>query len=289
MRHTLVATAALLVAACSRGPTPVHVASIRLAGGAVPAPLREVGVGEGILEGVARAALRDAGFRLGDGARPHRARIDVLEVRLLAGAASGAARAEVTIEIELAPSDGADGARRETGRAAVGLGDARVPQEAWLAAVGQAARRAADGLALSFAEEAKPAEALIADLSSTDARVREHAIRVLGDRRARAAVPALVARLREEDPRLATRIVGALAQIGDERAVPALIDLSRSADPAATARLARIVGDIGGAEAEGYLLTLESGHQDRRVRSAAREALAEMKARADEAALASRK
>lgn len=290
MRHGLVASAALLLAACSRSPAPVHVASVRLAADAASQPLREAGVDEAALDGAARAALREAGFRLGDGTRPHRARVDVLEVRLRPARADGSPRAEVTIEIELAPSDPAgEGPRREAGTATVPLGGGASPREAFLAAVAQAARRAADGLALSFAEESKSAEELVADLSAGDERVREHAIRLLGDRRSRAAVPALVARLREEEPRLATRVVAALAQIGDERAVPALIDLARSADPAATARLVRFVGDIGGAEAQGYLLTLESGHPDRRVRGAAREALAEMQARADEAALASRK
>jgi HEAT repeat protein len=126
-------------------------------------------------------------------------------------------------------------------------------------------------------------------VAAKDPRVREHAIRALGDRRSRAAVPVLVGRLKEEEPRLAHRIVGALAQIGDERAVPALIEVSRAADGAVTARVARHIGDIGGAEAEGYLLTLASGHADPRVRKAAREALAEMTARAKEAALAARK
>ena len=94
-------------------------------------------------------------------------------------------------------------------------------------------------------------DALVADLAAEDARVREQAIRVLAEQRARAAVPALIERLRLEEPRLGHRIVAALAQIGDERAVPALIELSRGSDPALTTRLVRFIGDIGGAEAEG--------------------------------------
>jgi HEAT repeat protein len=73
--------------------------------------------------------------------------------------------------------------------------------------------------------------------------------------------------------------VGALAQIGDARAVGPLIDAAQRGDPGFTARVARVVGDIGGAEAEGYLLTLASGHPDARVRRAAREALEAMAAR----------
>jgi len=110
-------------------------------------------------------------------------------------------------------------------------------------------------------------------------------VRVLGEQRAREAVPALLAQLQREDARLAHRVVATLAQIGDPRAVPALIDLSQSTDPTAGLRIVRFIGDIGGAEAEGYLLTLSSGHPDPRMRQAAREALDELEARAKETAV----
>ena len=112
---------------------------------------------------------------------------------------------------------------------------------------------------------------------------------MLGERRSKAAVPLLIERLQREEPRLAYRIVGALAQIGDERAVPALIDLSRGTDVGGTTRLVRFIGDIGGSEAEAYLLTLDSGHPDARVRRAAREALDDLAARAKDAPVAARK
>lgn len=291
MRHTLASAALLLLAACSRGPAPIHVSAVRVADGASSGALREAGIDESVLEAAAREGLREAGFRLGSGERPHRARLEVMGVRLVAPVAlGGGPRAEVTVEVELAPAEGgAGGARRETASASAALAAEATPRAAWLAALGQAVRRAADGLALAFVEEGKTVEDLVADLSSSDARVRELAIRVLGDRRSRPAVPALLGRLREEDARLQPRIVAALVQIGDERAVPALIELSRSSDPAHAARLVRFIGDVGGAEAEGYLLTLDSGHPDGRIRRAAGEALAEMRARAKDAALAARK
>jgi hypothetical protein len=270
----------------------VHVSAIRVADGAVSGALREAGIDEAVLDAAARDGLREAGFRLGSsGERAYRARLEVVGVRLVPPVAvEGGARAEVTVEVELAPADrGAGGARRETASASAPLAAAASAREAWLAALGQAVRRAADGLALAFAEEGKPVDDLVADLSATDARVRELAIRVLGDRRARPAVPALLGRLGEEDARLQMRIVAALVQIGDERAVPALIELSRAGDAAHMARLVRFVGDVGGPEAEGYLLTLDSGHPDGRIRKAAREALGEMRARAKDAALATRK
>jgi len=284
--------ALLSLGACSARPEPIHVETIELPRGALAPELAEAGLDESALDGAARGALRGAGFELGRGVRPHRALVDVASVRLVpADAGSAGPRLEVSVEIALTPVDGGrDGAtRRELASAGVPLTSARTPRDACLAALVQAAQRAAEGLALGVRAEEKPASDLVADLAARDARVREQAVRVLGERRSRAAVPALIGRMKEEEPRLAQRIVAALAQIGDERAVPALIEASRGGDAPLTVRLVRYIGDIGGAEAEGYLLTLESGHGDRRVRKAAREALDDMNARAKEAALAARK
>jgi hypothetical protein len=276
--------------ACSRGAGSVHVTSIGLAGGTAPGPLREAGLDDAAIEGAVREALRDAGFRLGEGSGAHHARIDVPSVRLAPPVApSGLARVEISVEIELSPAEPGKGLPlRETGTASSPL-QGTDPRRAWLSAVAEASRHAAEGLAVAFMEESKTVEALVSDLASKDARVRDHAIRVLADRKSTAAVPALLERLKDPDPRIVHRAVGALAQIGDERAVAPLIDLSRDGDAAIAARVARIIGDIGGAEAEGYLLTIASGHPEPRVRRAAREALAEMGARAQKARMAVRK
>ncbi|HEX9049762.1 MAG TPA: HEAT repeat domain-containing protein [Anaeromyxobacter sp.] len=279
--RVLAATAVLLAAACSRGgPGSVHVVSVRVTGTAFGDALHEAGVDDATLETAGRQGLAGAGFRAGEGKRPHRAEISVTSVRFVPPESLGASpRVEAAVELALSPAEaGGEGAVRETGSSAVAVsGDLR---QAWRTAIQRAARQAAEGLALSFSEDGKTVAALIADLSSEDARVRDHAVRVLADRRSPAAVPALLERLKDEDRRVVHRAIGALAQIGDERAVPPLIELSRSGDPALTARVARIIGDIGGAEAEGYLLTLEAGHPDPRVRTAAREALADLERRA---------
>jgi hypothetical protein len=290
VRSSLVLAVAFL-AACSRGPGAIHVSAVQVAGGSLAQPLREAGIDEAALEGAARAALSTAGFASGEGRRTYRAEVNVVSVRLAPPNASGGPpRVEISVEVALsaaAPAGG--GAAREIGTADAPLGGGD-PGTAWRAALTQAAQRAADGLVLAFAEEGKPIEKVIADLQSKDARVRDHAVRVLADRRSAAAVPGLIARLQDDDPRIVHRAVGALAQIGDERAVGPLIELSRTADVSLTGRIARLIGDIGGAEAEGYLLTLEAGHPDPRVRRAAREALGEMRARADQAgALSARK
>jgi hypothetical protein len=281
VKRSLVLAAVLLGGACSRGPGSVHVASVRVVAASLAEPLREAGLDEAALQAAAREALQAAGFRAGDGSRPHRAEVAVAGVRLVPPESPGApVRVEISIEVALAPAEpGKGGAVRELGTAAVPLsgGD---PGTTWKAAVQGAMRQAADGLALAFAAEAKSSEKLIADLRAEDVHVRDHAVRVLADRKSRAAVPALIERLSDDDQRVVHRAVGALAQIGDERAAGPLIELSRSGDSGLTARVARIIGDIGGAEAEGYLLTIEAGHPDPRVRGAAREALAELRARA---------
>ncbi len=282
----MVLVAALLAAlgGCRRDPPPASIASVRVGDDALAGPLREAGLDAATLEAAIRTALADAGFRLADGERSYRARVDVLGVRLAAdGFAGSAPRVEIAIELQLTPTrpDAGD-LLRETSTATATLAG-RTPRDAWRAAFGMASADAAKGLALGFAADAKPLEALIADLASPEARVRDHAIRVLADRRNPEAVPALLERLRDGDPEIVQRAVGALAQIGDPRAVGPLIEVAQGGDPSLTARIARIVGDIGGPEAEGYLLTLESGHPDPAVRRAAREALADLSAQAEAA------
>jgi hypothetical protein len=256
------------------------VASVRVAGGTLAGPLREAGLDAATLESAALAALQAAGFRAGAGERTYRARVDVLGVRLAAPETEGGGpRVEVAVEITLAPEPGLHAPLLRdsgTGQAAVG---AEGPGEAFRRAVAAAARDAAEGLALGVAAEEKPVDQVMADLSSADPRVRDHAVRALADRRSPQAVPALVERLEDTDGDVVQRAVGALAQIGDPRAVGPLIDLAQRSEPEQAARLVRVIGDLGGPDATGYLLTLQSGADDRRLRRAAREALRDLRAR----------
>ncbi len=275
MLRLLVALILLAGAGLGCGRGPAHVVSIRASAGAHEVALRSVGVDRAALSAAAAAGLTAAGFRMGEGKRSYRARLEVVSVRRRP-VDDGAAMAELVLDLELEPVGGAGEPVLETG-----VGAARIPRgmasNAWRTALEAAAREASVGLALALSEEAKTADKLVRDLRSKDARLREQAIRVLGDRRSEQAVPALVERLADPDPLLAERAAGALAQIRDPRAVGPLIDYSRRSDDGAhTARFARIIGDIGGSEARGYLQTLESGHLDPRVRAAAREALEDM-------------
>lgn len=280
-------TGLLALSACQRGPAAIRVASVRVADGALSEPLREAGIDAALLESAARAAFTEAGFKLGDGKRSTRARVDVLAVRFVPpDRRVGLPRVEVAIELELSPVDpaGPEGTR-EVGTGSAPLGEGG-PGGAAREALALAARRAAEALAIGYAAEMKPIDQLLAELDAPDARVRDQAARVLAERKSTAAVPSLIERLRDGDPEVVSRAIGALAQIGDVRAVDPLIEVSYGAEPGFAARVARIIGDIGGKEAESYLLTLESGHPDAAVRQSAREALAELRGRAAAPAVA---
>jgi HEAT repeat protein len=249
--------------------------------------------------GVASDALGRTASRLFDaapgfvparGARPgvrrFLATVDVQGAEALAGGPSGGAVAHVVIAVELTPVDG-NPALREMGRAAEPVG---TEPDALRAALERAAAaalgRAVGAFSVQLAAEQKRTPELVKDLSSPEARVRDHAVRVLADRGARDAVPPLMARLRDSDPEVAERAVGALAQLRDARAVPALIELAHHRDGPYVANLAHVVGDIGGADAKAWLLTMASGHPDEVVRVAAREALTEMSIKAPHARVA---
>ncbi|MBX3023771.1 HEAT repeat domain-containing protein [bacterium] len=92
---------------------------------------------------------------------------------------------------------------------------------------------------------------LIAALRHPEATTQRRAARILGERRAGAAVAALGAHLRAtDDPFLASDIVAALARIGGPDAAALVIEALRH--PAFLVRLAalRAVATIGGAAAE---------------------------------------
>ena len=270
---------ALAPLGCRRGPKPAHIASVRVAGGAVSDTLRDAGLDAPALEAATLTALQAAGFKVGAGERTYRARVDVVGVRLAPpdGASSGP-RVEVGVEIALeVEGDSDQSVLRDTGSGVASVAEGG-PAGAFRQAVAAAARDAAEGLALGIAAEGKPLRQVLADLGSADPRVRDHAVRALAERRNPETVPALVQRLEDADADVVQRAVGALAQIGDPRAVPALIELAQRADPDLAARVVRVIGDLGGPDAEGYLLTVESGHSDRRVRRAARDALRDLRA-----------
>lgn len=122
-------------------------------------------------------------------------------------------------------------------------------------------------------------DALRQALQDPDPTLVAFAVTELGRRRSKAAVPELITLMQLGDrPDLTLKTVGSLISIGDERAVPALIELSQRQDPAFVLQMVFAVGNIGGRMAEGYLVTLASGHPDPQVQAGAQDALKELHA-----------
>src|SRR5439155_952710 len=115
------------------------------------------------------------------------------------------------------------------------------------AAVEGALRDAVTGLAAQLDARGKTDDALLKDLSSADARVRDYAIRVLADRRSPAAVPQLIARLQDANPEVARRAAGALIAIGDRRAVTPLIEMTRHRHAEDVGPILYAIASLGGA------------------------------------------
>ncbi len=126
----------------------------------------------------------------------------------------------------------------------------------------------------------KPGAELLTLLpGATDKRQRLFLITRLGELKESKALEPLVALLKtEEDNDIILRLIGTLAQIGDDRAVEAMIASTRLKDEIFMVQVVYAIGGIGGRMAEGFLVTLASGHPSPRVKNAARRMLDEGKA-----------
>lgn len=119
------------------------------------------------------------------------------------------------------------------------------------------------------------------------------ALRRIGERQIRAATPQVCQWLAhadtedadEADRALALHAVGTLVALGDRRAVAPIINLAQRKEASWVMQLAYAVAALGGPLAEGYLVTLGSGHPDPDVRQGAAAALADMLAQSDGAQL----
>jgi len=270
-------------AACRQAPRACYVTGVSVTEGLDPAALRSLGIDRDDLRHAASAALgRAAGFRVppaepGKGARLCRATVALVDARA-SSRPGGGPEVEALVGLDVAPGEDAEGVR-ELARYAEPVRAGEDPRAALLRAIEGAVGRAADVLALAFAEGDKPEAEVVRDLGSSDPRMRDLAVRVLAERRSPAAVPALLTRLSDADPEVVERAVGALAQIRDPRAVGPLIDLTHRREGPFVTQLVFIIGDIGGPEAEAYLETLAAGHPEPTVKQAARDALATLRRR----------
>ena len=159
------------------------------------------------------------------------------------------------------------GARRPTN--ADDTLDPAARHAAFDAALDAAMREAVHALRNQIEARHKNDLELLGDLSATDPRLRDYAIRVLADRRSPVAVPQLIARLQDPNPDVARRAAGVLIAIGDRRAVGPLIEMTRKRRPEDVGPILYAIGSLGGTEAEAYLFTLESGSPEEEIRRAA--------------------
>jgi hypothetical protein len=276
----LAALSSLVIEGCRKPPAGCFVVGVSVAEGTA---LRAGALDRDELRQAALAAFgRTPGFGVppeepGRGVRRCRSTVALVDVQF-PSRAGATGDVEVLVALSVAPGEDEE-AIREVARYAEAVRPGETSTDALRRAIGKAASRAAAALALALAEADKPTADLVRDLESSDPRTRDLAVRVLGDRRNPAAVPALLQRLADPDPEVVERAVGALAQIRDPRAVGPLIGLTQRREGSFVAELVLIIGDIGGPEAEAYLDTLQAGHPDPNVRKAAREALGALRGR----------
>jgi hypothetical protein len=162
----------------------------------------------------------------------------------------------------------------------VGLGEIRMKSEtpearrtALREALEAALRQVTESAAMQLSAVERDSGALVQDLQSSDARIREFALRTLAERRHPAAAPLLIEQLKSTEADTVRRAIGALVEMRAASAVPALIDLSRGKDVGFLQEIVFALGEIGGSEAEAYLYTVAQGHDQPTIQAAAQQAL----------------
>jgi hypothetical protein len=152
-------------------------------------------------------------------------------------------------------------------------GKGRARREALHAFLSRAISDAARLVAIQARLEHAATLELIQAVRDPDRDVRDHAVQILGARRAREAVPVLIDALADRDPEVGMHAIGALVSVGDRRAVPKIIELTRRKSGLFLQQLLWALGSLGGREAEAFLWSMGQGHPDPQVQRAAEEAL----------------
>lgn len=215
-----------------------------------------------------------------------------IEVRLetLGGASPGPLRAFVDARLRRVDAAVGDSPieRRAVAEGPTPMAEPPPPHDAVVAADRRHLDRAVDdvmkGLVASIRIRRGGSDELLSALAAPDAEVRSEAIRVAGERRERAAVPALILQLKGEDTALRDQAIGALVAIGDRRAVKPLTEVAHFRDVTELPKVIDALASLGGDEARAWLEFVASGHDEKDVRELAREGLDRMDRRAAVAA-----
>jgi HEAT repeat protein len=136
-------------------------------------------------------------------------------------------------------------------------------------ALGDAARL----VAIEARLEHSPTAMLVPLTRDPDRDVRDHAVQILGVRRAREAVPAVLESLSDPDLEVAQHAVGALISIGDPRATSKIIELTKRKTGLFLKQLLYALASFGDREAEAFLWSMSQGHPDPNIQRTAQAAL----------------
>jgi hypothetical protein len=248
------------------------VGSVLVSAAELAPALEEAGLDARLLQVEAKDGLALGGLKVEEGARrSYRVNLSVVAFGVLPPR-GGPPMAEVVVDLRIEPTWAAGPAALATGRAALPfLGDGR---ETWRRATRAAIAEAARAVGRDLTAQRKGTQELVRDLSDADPGVRVRAIRALATRGAREATSDVASRIHDPDPGVVKAAIDALVAFKDPDTIVALIDAAQSGSAMTTLRLIPVLVEIGGPDVEGYLLTLQSGHEDRAVRQAAAEALA---------------
>jgi hypothetical protein len=133
-----------------------------------------------------------------------------------------------------------------------------------------------------------PPKDVQAALASSDGDLRDEAIRIAGERRARDSVPALILLLKVDDDATRDKVIGALGEIGDRRAAKPLSTLASLGDVEEVPKIVDALSLVGGPEAESYLEFVSASHSVPEVRAIAKRALEHLRARQGDGGVAPR-
>lgn len=121
---------------------------------------------------------------------------------------------------------------------------------------------------------------LLKALKHENHQVRYFVVDRMGFRKSKIFLEPLLELVSQGNPdAISLRAIGALVAMDAKNAVSAIIDLSRRGSPEFIVQTIFAVAEIGGALAEGYLVTMASGHPHPGVQSAAKQALKELEIR----------
>jgi len=220
--------------------------------------------------------------------RTYRLSVDVYFSRVLSGGLAkigydNASRVRVAMEMDrVAGGHGLEAYAAESVSEGQGLssdaeqsgeGPEQSNEQALLILAARTAAQAFHDITVQFTAREKSNAALMADLAGDDRAKRVAALRQLGRRRAGEALDSIQLLLDDPHQDVVLAAVGALTNLRDPRATSVLVASTRGRSSQYLGHVVSALKVLGGYEAEAFLDTLASGHEDAELRARARDAL----------------